>query len=125
MFASLAEARAVIERWRCDYNQVRPHSAHRGLSPAAVPIRSARPAAQPPASSAGGPVPSRRRSRYEQPGLHIAAAGPRGSRSVEQREEMPTMAMGRQESRQGEMLVTWDELPSRQDTHSMIVCRQC
>ena len=36
VFASLAEARAVIERWRLDYNHVRPHSAHRGLTPAAV-----------------------------------------------------------------------------------------
>jgi hypothetical protein len=28
VFANLAEARAVIERWRLDYNYVRPHSAH-------------------------------------------------------------------------------------------------
>jgi putative transposase len=41
VFASLAEARAVIERWRRDYNQVRPHSAHGGLTPEAVRIRSA------------------------------------------------------------------------------------
>ncbi len=41
VFASLAEARAVIERWRQDYNQVRPHSAHGGLTPEAVLFRSA------------------------------------------------------------------------------------
>jgi putative transposase len=41
VFASLAEARVVIERWRRDYNQVRPHSAHGGLTPEAVRIRSA------------------------------------------------------------------------------------
>jgi putative transposase len=41
LFASLAEARAVIERWRLDYNQVRPHSAHRGLTPDAAHLRSA------------------------------------------------------------------------------------
>jgi putative transposase len=41
VFASLAEARAVIERWRLDYNQVRPHSAHGGLTPEAASIRSA------------------------------------------------------------------------------------
>jgi putative transposase len=41
VFTSLAEARAVIERWRLDYNQVRPHSAHRGLTPQAAFIRSA------------------------------------------------------------------------------------
>ena len=36
VFAGLAEARAVIERWRRDYNQVRPHSAHGGLTPEAA-----------------------------------------------------------------------------------------
>jgi putative transposase len=34
VFGSLAEARAVIERWRRDYNTIRPHSAHGGLTPA-------------------------------------------------------------------------------------------
>jgi putative transposase len=41
VFTSLAEACAVIERWRRDYNQVRPHSAHGGLTPEAVHLRSA------------------------------------------------------------------------------------
>ncbi len=41
VFTSLAEARAVIERSRIDYNNVRPHSAHRGLTPQAVFSRSA------------------------------------------------------------------------------------
>ena len=51
-FLDLAEAREKIEAWRCDYNQVRPHSAlgyltpaefRRGarLRPAALPWRSA------------------------------------------------------------------------------------
>jgi hypothetical protein len=40
VFASLAEARAVIERWRRDYNQVRPHLAHGGLTPEAAHLRS-------------------------------------------------------------------------------------
>lgn len=40
-FPRLAEARAVIERWRLDYNQVRSHSAHGGLTPQAALIRSA------------------------------------------------------------------------------------
>jgi putative transposase len=31
-----AKARIVIERWRNDYNRVRPHSAHGGLTPDAV-----------------------------------------------------------------------------------------
>jgi Integrase core domain len=34
MFESLAHARRVLERWRLDSNQVRPHSAHAGLPPA-------------------------------------------------------------------------------------------
>lgn len=41
VFTSLAEARTVIERWRLDYNQVRPHSPHGGLTPQASLIRSA------------------------------------------------------------------------------------
>jgi putative transposase len=41
VFAGLAEARAVIGRWRRDYNQVRPHSAHGGLTPEAALLRSA------------------------------------------------------------------------------------
>ncbi len=32
-FRTLAEARVVIEAWRVEYNTVRPHSAHGGLSP--------------------------------------------------------------------------------------------
>ena len=36
VFTNLAEARAVISRWRHDYNQVRPHSAHGGLAPETV-----------------------------------------------------------------------------------------
>jgi putative transposase len=41
VFANLAEARAVIERWRLDYNLARPHSAHGGLTPDAVRRRNA------------------------------------------------------------------------------------
>lgn len=33
VFTSLAEARSVIEYWRQDSNQVRPHSAYGGLTP--------------------------------------------------------------------------------------------
>ena len=32
-FASLAEAQAIIEAWRCDYNQRRPHSSLGHLTP--------------------------------------------------------------------------------------------
>lgn len=41
VFANLAEARAVIERWRLDYNLNRPHSAHGGLTPDAARRRHA------------------------------------------------------------------------------------
>jgi putative transposase len=41
VFNTLAEARAVIERWRIDYNHVRPHSAHGGLTPEAVRLNPA------------------------------------------------------------------------------------
>jgi putative transposase len=34
IFESLAYARRLLQHWRLDYNQVRPHSAHRGLPPA-------------------------------------------------------------------------------------------
>ena len=32
-FASLAEAQAILEVWRCDYNQQRPHSSLGDLTP--------------------------------------------------------------------------------------------
>jgi putative transposase len=32
-FASLTEARAVIEEWRIDYNEYRPHSSLGELTP--------------------------------------------------------------------------------------------
>lgn len=39
-FASLAEARRIIEAWRIDYNDVRPHSSLGGLSPSMFANRS-------------------------------------------------------------------------------------
>jgi putative transposase len=55
IFDSLAHARRVLERWRLDYNQVRPHSAHAGMPPAQARLLAAdarpglvdRPAARP------------------------------------------------------------------------------
>ncbi|MBY8978376.1 transposase [Rhodobacteraceae bacterium NNCM2] len=32
-FASLAEAQRLIETWRRDYNECRPHMAHNGRTP--------------------------------------------------------------------------------------------
>ncbi len=34
-FASLGQAQRVIEQWRCDYNETRPHSSIGDLAPAA------------------------------------------------------------------------------------------
>jgi putative transposase len=34
IFENLTHARQLLERWRLDYNHVRPHSAHAGLPPA-------------------------------------------------------------------------------------------
>ena len=36
IFENLTHARHLLERWRLDYNHVRPHSAHAGLPPAQV-----------------------------------------------------------------------------------------
>ena len=41
IFATLAEARVVIERWRIDYNRVRLHSTYGGLTPEAVRLNPA------------------------------------------------------------------------------------
>lgn len=59
-FLDLADAREKIETWRCDYNQVRPHSALGYLTPAefaqrsAVPSGCARMAPPDGAASSGG-----------------------------------------------------------------------
>ena len=36
LFTSVRQAREVLEDWRQDYNEVRPHSAHGGKTPAEV-----------------------------------------------------------------------------------------
>jgi putative transposase len=69
VFASLAEARAVIERWRHDYNHVRPHSAHRGMTPDAVRLNPAAGRLRNLISSAARPLPPALEIRYETPGL--------------------------------------------------------
>lgn len=69
VFATLAEARAVIERWRLDYNLVRPHSAHGGLTPDAVRQDPAAGRLRHPNRSAGRPLPSATETRYQTQGL--------------------------------------------------------
>jgi Integrase core domain len=41
IFEKLGHARRLLERWRLDYNHVRPHSAHSGLPPAAARLLAA------------------------------------------------------------------------------------
>lgn len=69
VFASLAEARAVIERWRLDYNHVRPHSAHGGLTPDAVRLNPAAGRLRNLISSAARPLPPASDTRYQTRGL--------------------------------------------------------
>ena len=69
VFATLAEARAVIERWRIDYNHVRPHSAHGGLTPEAVRLNPAAVRLRNLISSAARPLPPATRIGYQPPGL--------------------------------------------------------
>jgi putative transposase len=57
VFATLAEPRTVIERWRLDYNHVRPHSAHGGLTPEAVRLDPAAGRLRNLISSAARPLP--------------------------------------------------------------------
>jgi hypothetical protein len=80
VFASLTEARAVVEGWRFDYNQVRPHSAHGGLTPQAAHLRSAGDRLRNPDHLRRSPATIEAPKRYE-PGTLIAGAGSKGSRS--------------------------------------------
>ena len=46
-FVCLAEARQIVEEYRIDYNHVRPHSAHGGLTPAQYASKAAQATAAP------------------------------------------------------------------------------
>jgi putative transposase len=69
IFASLAEARAIIERWRRDYNTTRPHSAHGGLTPAEARDRAAAERLRLLAVSADRPLPPAPKPDYQPKGL--------------------------------------------------------
>jgi putative transposase len=47
LFTSLRQARAVLAVWQRDYNEVRPHSAHGGLTPASIRLPPCSPASSP------------------------------------------------------------------------------
>ena len=47
LFTSLRQARVVLATWQRDYNEVRPHSAHGGQTPASIRLPSCSPASIP------------------------------------------------------------------------------
>jgi putative transposase len=69
VFTTLAEARAVIERWRLGYNQVRPHSANGGLTPEVVRRNPAAGRLRNLTSSAARPLPPTPEIAYQSQGL--------------------------------------------------------
>ncbi len=81
LFTSLPQARVVLAAWQRDYNEVRPHSAHGGRTPASIRLPSCSPASSPlpgtHRASAMGPV----RAGFAgglRPGLTQAARDGRG-----------------------------------------------
>jgi len=71
VFPTLAEARAVIELWRQDYNQVRPHSALGGLTPESVRLNPAAGRLRHLESYAARPLPYVNKIGYEALGLPL------------------------------------------------------
>ena len=71
VFATLAEARVLIERWRQDYNRVRPHSARGGLTPEAVRLNHAAGRLRSLEGSAAQPLPPALQISYEGGGLPL------------------------------------------------------
>ena len=47
LFTSLRQARAVLAAWQRDYNEVRPHSALHGQTPASITLPPCSPASRP------------------------------------------------------------------------------
>jgi hypothetical protein len=47
LFSSVRQARAVLANWQKDYNEVRPHSALGGRTPASIMLPSCSPASRP------------------------------------------------------------------------------
>lgn len=54
LFTSLPQARSVLAYWQCDYNEVRPHSAHGGHAPASINVPTCSPASTPLRAAFGG-----------------------------------------------------------------------
>jgi putative transposase len=69
VFGSMAEARAMVETWRRDFNTARPHSAHGGLTPTEARNRAAADRLRSAAVSADRPLPTAKRTGYATQGL--------------------------------------------------------
>lgn len=69
VFGSMAEARAVIENWRRDFNTARPHSAHGGLTPVEARSHAATDWLRSMEVSADRPLPTMQRTGYATQGL--------------------------------------------------------
>ena len=66
LFTSLRQARVVLTAWRCDYNEVRPHSALGGVPPSGLSVPPCSPASSPLRAGFAGGL---------RPGLTQAACG--------------------------------------------------
>src|SRR5262249_20843098 len=94
LFTSLRQARAVLAAWQRDYNEVRPHSALRGLTPASIRLPSCSLASSPLRAGFAGGL---------RPGLTQAVRGGRGEQHgrdgetpLDQTEETPSRWAWRQ-----------------------------
>jgi len=81
LFAGRRHARAVIERWRQDYNAFRPHSAHDGLTPEAVRLNHATGRLRNPTARPTGRSRRRSKSAMEALDSHNERGTLKGSRS--------------------------------------------
>jgi putative transposase len=83
LFTSLRQARAVLAAWQRDYNEVRPHSAHGGLTPAS--IRLARDGCDDDGRDGETPLDRTEKRRHDgrggNPGLYFLSGGNLGPRS--------------------------------------------
>ena len=79
VFGSMAEARALIEKWRRDFNTATPHSAHGGLTPAEARNRAAADRLRSPTVSADRPLPTTQRTDYATRGLSECSRDRRGA----------------------------------------------
>jgi putative transposase len=71
IFTSLGQARRLLERWRQDYNTIRPHSAHAGLPPTIARQLAAGDRLELVGGSGARPLAPRPTPCYPAPGLRL------------------------------------------------------